>query len=543
MRPLYPALAALVLGAFGVVFGAVPAGMGPGFLLGGAVLALLLGMAFLLRGKSAVPLFLMAVFCLGVAQTQRSLVPGPSDVSRWADGPSFWVRGTVVSNVEMRPHDSCSFVLRADAVNDYQAGWPVTGQVSVFAPAPDEGGAELLQPGQTLWLRGKLQSPSGQTNPDGFDEARFLARRGIRAVLSVRRQSDIRAAKNDEAQTVGPLQRAALWVRTGAEKIINAHLPASEAGLLNGLLLSNRSHLNPDMREDFVRTGTVHILSVSGLHIAALAWVVQTLLFRLGLRRKPVAVVTICFLAFAALAAGGSVASVRSVVCASVVLAAPLLKRTNVDSVHPLLVAAFGLVLLDPLVLFDAGAQLSFATVGALLLIMPLVSRAWFPQDKTQSRLIRARRFVLQALVVGFVAEAASGPLTAYHFNRVSLVGPIANLCIVPLAEGLVAGGMVTVCASSVLPDFLTGPLWGLLHLGLVALQNLAHFWGSLPRVSPSIKSPPVAALWVYYLLLGGAAVYARRVGKKTFFAPSLDTEDGAGRTLPDDEFVRVRAA
>ena len=529
MRPLHFALAALLLGVFCVVFGVVPLSLSPGFCLSAAFVSLLGGMVFLMNNRrGTAPCFLLAVSCLGAFQTQRSLLPGTSEVSFWADGPSFWVRGVIVSPVESRPRNGCAFVLRADVVNDYQKTWPVTGKISVYAPLPENETEAFFAAGDAVWVRGKLVTPSAQTNPDGFDETQFLARKGIRSLLSVRRMSDIRGAAND-AQSVGLTQKAALWVRTGAEKIINAHLPQNEAGLLNGLLLSNRSHLEGDTREDFVRTGTIHILSVSGLHIAALAYVLQFLLFRLGLRRNAVAVVTICVLAFAALAAGGSAASVRAVVCASLVLAAPLLRRTSVDPSHTLLVAAFGLVFLDPLILFDAGAQLSFATVGALLLVMPLLSRWLMRNAALQTPVSRFGRFVAQALAVGLVAELANGPLTAYHFNRVSLIGPLANLGIVPLVEGLVAGGMTTALLSSVLPDFLTAPLWGLLHLGLSLLQNMARVFGAIPYISPSVQSPPVFFLWAYYLILGGTAIYARkRWNQKTFFAPDTAVDSNA---------------
>lgn len=522
IRPLYASLATLIGGVFAASF-ILPSGVSAGALFGMATGAFALGMVFLLRDKRIAPLFfLIALFLLGAGRTRFATVPRADDVSRWAGGPSLWVRGVVTSEGEPKPFHTVAFTFRASRVNDYQSVWLASGNLSVFAPAGSgKSDAPLLRPGDTVWLRGKLSTPPGQTNPDGFDYHTFLARRGIWATLSVRRPADVRPIRAGE-NGIGPIPKAALWVRAKTERTLATHLPPDDAALLGGLLLSLRGNLSADMQDAFVRTGTVHILSVSGLHIAALAWLVKTLLGILGLRPKAVAVVTICLLAFAALASGGSAAATRSVACASLLLAAPLLKRTVVDYVHLLGVAALGLVLLDPLILFDSGAQLSFATVGFLLLVMPLVSRHWFPLEAGQTHFSRViNRYLLQALLVGVVAEMASGPLTAYHFNRVSFIAPLANVLAVPLSEGLVAGGLATVGASLVLPDFLTAPFWGLLHLGLCLLRWTVSAFASLPHISPSVQSPPVVFLWMYYFALGGGIAFVKsRMGQKTFFAP-----------------------
>ncbi len=525
-RPLYAALAALIAGVLFAFF------TDAAFLSDAAfytlsVVSFLAGFAFLARKANGLPLFLVCIFCLGAGQTRRVTAPKGDDVSRWADGPSLWVRGVVVSELAPKPFHSVAFTVRVNTVNDYRTVSSATGDLSVFAPETDPP----LRPGDTVWLRGLLSTAPGQTNPDGFNYQDFLARRGIWATLKVRRPADVRLAQTGENGLSGS-QKAALWTREAVQKSLAAHLPPNDASLLGGLLLSLRGDLTGDMQEAFVRTGTVHILSVSGLHIAALAWLVQILLGKTGLGRRPVAVLTIVLIAFAALASGGSVAAVRSVACAAIVLAAPIFKRTAVDPLHSLGVAAFAIILFDSLVLFDAGAQLSFATVGFLMAFMPVVTRILFPVEPGQTQTKRLLdRYLLQALAVGMVAEIASAPLTLYHFNRASLIGPFANLFVVPLSELLVAGGMATVGLSFVLSDFATAPLWGLLHLGLRLLEGSVALFASVPHTSPSLESPPVWGLWAIYLILGGLAIYVRRALHKRIFFPSAfaPNADGVG--------------
>jgi competence protein ComEC len=518
-RHVRPVVALLAAVAFGILAAPWLPLASPG-LYAGAAICLIAGLSFGGRmPPGAMAALLLLPFALtGAARAREVMTPTPDDVSRCIDGPSLWIRGAVASDVEERPGGACAFTLSASTVYDFRASRPASGLVRVTLR-----GVSAPAPGDTLWLRGRIESPPVATNPGEFDYRAYLARRGVFSTMLVRRSDDVRAGDDRETALVARLSAA---VRAAIERATRTHLKQGDAELMNGLLLSARSQLPAPLDEAFARTGTVHVLSVSGLHMAVLAAFLAWT-FRLFAAPRPAAsLAAIGLLWLFALASGGSPAALRSALMASFVLAAPLLRRTA-DPLHALAAAAALLLLVAPGMLYEAGFQLSFAAVGTLLFYVKPLERGTIPWEPGMTWPIRAARAFVTLILVGLVAEAGSAPLVAYHFNRVSLVAPLANVPIALLTEALVLGGLGA-SALSLLPGPLTAPLWSVLGGGLWLLRGLTEAFAALPWASYAVASPPLTALFLYYALLGGAAPFVRRhVLKKTLFAPPSPVSAG----------------
>lgn len=525
VRPLFAALGALMTG----IVAAPAVVVLPFFVLAAATL-LAGGVALVLKGR---PAWLVGALCVtlllvGVLRTRLATTPLPGDVSRFIDGQglaSRRVRGSVATDIDVRPRDRIAFTLSVTSVDDYALVRPAFGHLRVTAPRP----RVPLGYGDVVELRGRLTKPPGATNPGGFDYAAFLARRGVWATLAARRASDVRVIAPGGGSWPG---RAAAYLRTLVQTATGRHLAPGDAALMNGLLLSIRGSLSVDVVDAFSRTGAVHVLSTSGMHLGVLAATLTAVSGLLGgalLPRAATSLLIALLIWVYALAAGAGPAVIRSAVMLSVVLAAPLVRREP-DGLSALGAAAFGILLYQPLALYDAGTQLSFATVATLLCWMPLAERMVWPWEPDLTRRARAMRVVVLAFVVGVIAQAGSWPLVAYHFNLFSLVAPIAGPPIGALSGMLLILGLGCV-ALGWAPAALGGWLfWPLAGGGLAVLRWLALAFGAPSWAAVSVVSPPVALILVYYLLVGGSAPFVREmVLRKTLFAPDPAAAVGGG--------------
>lgn len=209
-----------------------------------------------------------------------------------------------------------------------------------------------------------------------------------------------------------------------------ASLPPDEARLMDALCFNVDSTLSDDFRDDLRRTGVIHIVSASGLHVMIFAYVLQLAFRRLPFGRPIQLVILLAILLLYAGATGFRPPVIRAVVMSGMMLSAYLLGREG-DLLSAAGFAALGQMLLDPWAIFDIGFYLSFVTVAALALYMPKgVPGTW------RSRIIRS----IQASAIATVAAA---PIVAYSFGSVSIIGIVANLLIELAILPMVALGLL----------------------------------------------------------------------------------------------------
>ena len=356
--------------------------------------------------------------------------------------------------------------------------------------------------GDTVRLRGECEFPESPTNPGQFDYKAWLGNQGIVQIVRIRHAPD---------RVGGP---ASLWtvaVRALRERVAEScrrRLPTERQGLAAGMLLSITDDIPFEMREAFESTGTVHLLSTSGFHLATLGSAVGVLLSFAGPWAR--SSITVALVWIVAIASGGTAAPVRSACMATLASAAPLLGRRG-DSWNILATAAFVAILTTPGVVFDVGAQLSFATVGVLLLISPAVrigfdiGNPW----RTGWRLWLANTGA--ALAVSAAATAASAPLVAHHLYRFQPWAPVVNVPATLLGGSILVNGAAAVLLDSIPGIGTLG--WFLFDVQLRLLQALVLGASRLPGADVAVAPPgalPTACCVVG--ILGSAAWLSRRL-------------------------------
>ncbi|MCP4677660.1 MAG: DNA internalization-related competence protein ComEC/Rec2 [Deltaproteobacteria bacterium] len=321
--------------------------------------------------------------------------------------------------------------------------------------------------------------------------------------------------------------------REGLASFWRSVLDPKEAGLARALTLGESGVLGFDARERFRRTGTAHLLSVSGLHLGLAVlfvfWLLKNgLLYssrlteRWEVGRIAAAVAIPIAVSFAFLA-GGRTPVVRACVMVVCALAARMLGRAS-DTGPAIALAGAALLVADPRALFEPGFQLSFAAVLSFVIVLRMkrqesgISEEELLEGEEKEPTLRrvathlgtAARDLLRSSVA---AAAATTPLVLYHFGYVSWIAVLTNMVAVPITGMIILPGLLIVTALAGPAPYFAGilarPVGG-------ALCLLDKFLGLVARIPCTIENPgpflgaAVAAACVSALLL---VAYRKRAG------------------------------
>ena len=477
-RPLLVAAVALAVGI--VAARLAPAGPGA-FLAGITALAVAAGTYGLasrhrlvtLRGLAVAAVVLGGTAGLGAARLAAFETPRADSLdaaARSASAEAETVRGrdadtaepitlwARVASVPVASAWSVRFTARTDSAERGDVRGPARSlvQVSLDVPgAPAWGGPVPAQPvypalhvGDRVRLTGALLAPPTRRNPADFDYGAHLRRQGVAATLRVEAADGVVFL----APARGVLHRLAFGVQRHVRRAVARHVPGPDAqAVALALLVSDWSRLETSTVEAFRETGLLHLLSVSGLHLVfvglALYGLLGPLLRRTRVPRRTAewtrALVTVAVMFVYVVAAGAGAPVVRAFVMASVLVVGRASER-RVDTLNGLGLAALVVLLWRPTALFDAGFQLSFGAVAALVAATPTLT-AWLPAAWTRAGVPKA---VTSSLVASTVATLASTPVLLATFGRLPLAGVVLNLPAIPLTSGALGASLGAVlCA------------------------------------------------------------------------------------------------
>lgn len=402
------------------------------------------------------------------------------------------LEGTIVSPPERFPpaggwrrEGRVRFLMEARAMRVGGVHYPATGQARLSIIGP----VQAYRYGHRIRGEFRLRRPRGYWNPGAFNYRRYALTRGFYLEGWGRDRGRVRIL--DRGGGIRMLRGISDLRETMLTRMRNA-FPGEEGGILRAIVLGDRSGLSPKVREAFLGSGTYHILVISGLHVAFLAG----LLFFVGrcfhLPRSASSLLTVLGVVFYTLLTGGSPPILRAALMTSLYLVALVVGRER-DLTNTVALAAFLLLLWNPLYLFDAGFQLTFTATGAILIALHRFDL---------SGLHRLSRWVLASLVASTAATLGTVPLLALHFNRASLTGIVANLVMVPLGGCLTAVGMGYSLLLLLFADGLS-----LLGAGVSALARgmigVASVFASFPLASIRLYTPTPLMVVTGYALLG----------------------------------------
>jgi competence protein ComEC len=367
--------------------------------------------------------------------------------------------------------------------------------------------------GARLRLLGELKAPPGPSN--GFDEAKWLRRQGVHAIL--RGQSYRLIGRRGGVSGVG--DRAERWLRGDTAP----GLKGERRDVIEAIVLGRGSDVDQGLLDDFRATGLYHCLAVDGLKVAAVGGGAVAIVLFLGLGIYVAQTAALLTVAAYALAVGLHPSVVRAALAAGIGSLAWLVGRER-DRWQALLVGAAVLLGWNPYLLFDAGFQLSFAAVASIFVVTPRVLRALegYPVSRGLAQLIG----------VSTACGLATAPVTWFQFHQISLVTVPANVVAVPVVVEVLGLALLTALVAPVARP-VAAAMAQLNGWGAWFVAGCARAFVRIPGAQ--ITSPRAAAV----LGLGaiGAAAYAWRRGERARAEAGLPlhgkrpTEDHAGAT------------
>jgi len=386
-------------------------------------------------------------------------------------------------------------------------GWtPASGNILLQVSPPN---AELAY-GQTVRVLGMLARPAPASNPGQFDWARYY--REQRILVS------IDAAGPENVRILQPGGFAPLnWLRERARSALAKGFSKSQSvdhALLRALLLGDGDPQLRDIQADFVRTGTSHHLSISGMHVAVLGAVVFLFCRLVRLSPRKSAVVMMGFVLLYGLVALPAPPVVRSIILCMAFGIGLMLRRT-VDGIQLLAVTVFLMLLYHPLDLYNAGFQLSFGTVLGLMLYATRLTRwldrpdedervlmlSGIPPTRMQSIRNWLKGHVIEGVATGLVAWAVSAPLIVEHFDQLNPWAiPAGMLLALPVFASMI-GGLVKIVLTLIIPW--GAPVWAWLAALPVESMRLGVSWlAKIPGSDVAIPAVPVVLVLAYYAML-----------------------------------------
>jgi len=260
-----------------------------------------------------------------------------------------------------------------------------------------------------------------------FDYRAYMAGRNVHHRLFLQTEGTVWLSRNKGNW----LTRFSLKLRDSQENYyrrVFGH--RAHAAFASALILGQRGDLDQSILNSYVQTGTIHALSVSGMHVGIIYLVLNTLLWFMdrNLWMKVLrAIFMIILIWFYALLTGLSPSVLRAAVMLSVMITARLTAK-QANSTNILAFAAFSLLVCDPLLIRDIGFQLSFLAVGGLIWLQPVFERCWSPGN-------RVLRKIWSAVAMSLAAQLATTPLSIYYFHQFPVYFLFSNLFIaIPVA-------------------------------------------------------------------------------------------------------------
>ena len=284
---------------------------------------------------------------------------------------------------------------------------------------------------------------------------------------------------------------------------------SQELAMMRALILGERTDIDESVHRAFVRTGTLHIVAISGGHIAVFFGLIVAVLKSLGIPRTKWVLYGAPILIVYTVATGLSSSAVRSCIMAVVFAVAPMLRRKG-DGASSLACSALMILAVVPEQLYDAGFLLSFVAVAGLMLFQPPIYRwlmRWFPEDPMrieQPVPLRALRWLCHEtaslMAASLAAMLMTTPIVAYYFNLFSPVGLIANMVIVPLASFILLSGTLSMVFGSLVP--LAAEIFNhanrlFVHWMMATVQTTSEW----PWSYQFVRQPAIGWIVVFYVL------------------------------------------
>lgn len=284
-------------------------------------------------------------------------------------------------------------------------------------------------------------------NPHQFDYSKYLALKQVYQQLYLK-PNDLILISNKTTSIYGWADELRTTIN---KKLIAAGFKNEALSIMNALLLGQRQTIDKSIYDNYVNSGTIHILAVSGLHVGIILWILNFIFtplryFKYGNYIRPFILVAILW-SFAVIA-GLSPSVTRAVTMFSIISIAMHLKRST-NIYNTLVISAFFILLVKPTFLFEIGFQMSYLAVLGIVSVQPIIYKLWKPKYLVVDK-------IWQIFTVTLAAQAGVVPISLFYFHQFPGLFFISNLVVIPVL-GLILGFGLLIIALALMnasPDY-----------------------------------------------------------------------------------------
>lgn len=353
--------------------------------------------------------------------------------------------------------------------------------------------------GDRIKVSGKLKIPAGVRNPGGIDYQKYLVRKKIDAIVWLHEKQKIVKLGTGN---FNPIFMFAYKISERVSNIIFEIIPDkpfSCASFLEGILLGKLYRLPKETIDWFQDTGTIHILSVSGLHVGFIGLIFFFIFHKLiWLSQKTSSILTFLVLIIFAIITGAKPPVIRATIMAGTIIAGMIIER-DTDIYNNLALSALIILLHNPLTLFDVGFQLSFAAVFSLIYFTPFIEpKLWF-----------LHRYLAKLVSVSISVQLGISPILIFYFNKLSLVTVLANIIVIPLSGIILAVGLAMFFVGLIFMPMAN--LIGMINFYVITgLLISISFFAHIPFAYIYLPTPSFPIISSYYLCLVALTNYKK---------------------------------
>lgn len=526
-----PALSAATMLAIGIAIdrvGSFPVVAWAGL----AIVGLLMGLAWRVLGRAKLIAVALALIAAGGARHHQfwSLRSTESLAALPAAGTPVRLEGVLASPASTRKNnrpgvpswlrvDQTVLLIQCERLLSHDGS---SQRVTGLVRANVTGHVLGFMTGDRVQVIGNLSAPDPPDFEGEFHYPHFLRSMSIDRLLRADHPDTVTLVERPEG-VVASIGRARERVRREASQLFFDHLPPTVRPVAESLLLGDRTDMREETSDAFVRSGTMHILAISGMHIAALAGFVMFLCRFAHLRSTTTAIVV----AMAILGYAGLVENrppvMRAVVLGMLTLLASVTGRRS-QGLQALAVSALILLIRNPSDLFDVGAQLSFVAVAAIIVSTQWLARrqretfvdrvlegeqSWFSRVAS-----RVGRWLVSGYLITAVVWLVTVPILMRTFHLVSPAGLLVNALLTPLSTLVLGLGYLFLAVGLLFPPiagWVAIPFRWSLELFVSSVEWVAAWPGS------SGDSPAPSLVWMvgFYACLLGTLLFRSKTVRR----------------------------
>lgn len=294
-----------------------------------------------------------------------------------------------------------------------------------------------VMPGNYIYAEGTFLKGRERRNPGEFDYNKYLNSKSIPGILVCNEDDSISILINKNSLIPSVL----FETRKIIDERIHELFEPETAGLLRGLLLADRSEIDFELKTQFINSGVIHVLAVSGLHVGYILLIFFFLFGRFNIYLRTILIV--CGLLSFMFITGVPPSVFRATMMAIIILIAFLSNRST-NLINSISLAALIILLVDPGEIYNPGFQLSFSAVLSIAVIYPIIEKQ-INQLKISNKFVRG---IILFIGVSISAQIGTMPFTLAYFGKLSVVAVFANLVVIPLIGIVIALAFTTLFVS-----------------------------------------------------------------------------------------------